>query len=203
MQVLRLHLGKACPGNPNRALRKAVPFIEPVSEGGKLRWSLTRPGVARLEELTFLQLGGEQDLVVSISISTRRFAAASEKLFREGNYPEAVGRAAKQLNAKVRNMTGRLRDDGVRMMHQTFAPCCERSARLLLGSVSNDWERDRQEGFGFINGRRAAGHLERGQARPPATSVVPRVALEMLAMFSFLARTVDACTVATPTAATG
>src|SRR5690348_842594 len=55
MQVLRLHLGKACPGNPNRALRKAVPFIEPVAEGSQLRWRLTRPGVTRLEELTLLQ----------------------------------------------------------------------------------------------------------------------------------------------------
>jgi len=111
MQVLRLHLGKACPGTPNRALRKAVPFIEPVSEGGKLRWSLTRQASPRLEELTFLQLGGEQDLVVSIRHFHQEIRAASRSSSGKGNYPEAVGRAAKQLNAKVRNMTGRLRDE--------------------------------------------------------------------------------------------
>jgi uncharacterized protein (TIGR02391 family) len=202
MQVLRLHLGKASPGNPNRALRKATPFVEAVAGDGNLQWRLRRPGIARLEQLTGFQFGGEQDLVISIQHLHQEIRTAAEKLFREGNYPEAVGRAAKQLNAKVRGLTGRSRDDGIKMMHQAFAIAANGSARLLVGPVSNDWERDRQEGFQFVMAGVQQGILNVDKHGHLHISS-PQVALEMLGMMSFLARTLDACTVVTPTAATG
>jgi len=68
------------------------------------------------------------------------------------------------------------------MMHQTFAPAANGSARLLLGSVSNDWERDRQEGFGFIMAGVQQGILNVDKHGHLHISS-PEVALEMLAMF--------------------
>lgn len=191
--LLKLKLRRGCPNNVADALRKAGPYVEPNStEGRVLFWWLTASGVAHIEGLTKLQLHAAVPAAASYTIATLHPAirAEAERLLHNHHYAEAVGRAAKKLNLLVRQRTNRTSDEGVRMMMTVFSATPNGQARLVLGRIEHEWERDRQEGFRFLMGGLQQGianvdkhghlHVPNGEA-----------ALEMLAFISFLARQVD------------
>lgn len=54
--LLRLHLGKAAPGNVNALLRAYTAYVEPAAKGPPLLWRLAPAGIERLRNLSALAL---------------------------------------------------------------------------------------------------------------------------------------------------
>ncbi len=190
--LLKLQLRGKAPTNTADALRKAAPETEPhgASTSG-LQWSLTPHGIQTLERVTgFALRSSAASISYTISDLHPFVRMVAEPLLQGQHFAEAVGRAAKELNFNVRQRTARSADEGVRMMMQVFAPAPNSHARLLVGPINHEWEKDRQEGFRFL----MAG-VQQGVANVDKHGrlVVPsrEAAMEMLAMVSFLMRQVD------------
>lgn len=196
--LLKLKLRSGCPTNVADALRKAEPHAEAHGSGHRsLLWWLTPVGLSYLERVTSLLLRATGPAVASYGLASLHPAvrAVAEPLFLTCHYAEAIGRASKQLNLLVRQRTNRTSDEGVRMMMQVFSPDPNGQSRLVLGSVAQAWERDRQEGFRFL----MAG-LQQGIANVDKHGhlSIPdaNAAVELLAFVSFLARQIDSATIA-------
>jgi uncharacterized protein (TIGR02391 family) len=190
--LLKVKLRGKPPVNTADALRKASPSAEPHSgTDGGLTWSATPYGVRYLQNVTGLALesptAATHYAVADLHPDVR---AVAEPLLAGNHYAEAVGRAVKELNFAVRKRTARTADEGVRMMMQVFAPDANSHPRLLLGPISHEWEKDRQEGFRFM----MAG-VQQGIANVDKHGRLAisnrQAALEMLAMVSFLMRQVE------------
>ncbi|SRR6266480_1489464 len=190
--LLKLQLRGKAPTNTADALRKAAPGTEPhgASTGGLL-WSLTPHGIQTLERLTGLALlPRAASIGYTISDLHPLVRTVAEPLLQGHHFAEAVGRAVKELNFSVRQRTARSTDEGVRMMMQVFAPDPNSHARLLLGPINHEWEKDRQEGFRFLMAgvQQGVANVDKhGRLAVPSR----QAAMEMLAMVSFLMRQVD------------
>src|SRR4051812_15038630 len=110
-------------------------WSRPFAAMGGLRWKLTVSRIALLHDLTGFDVGNAQMPTLSMATLHPEIRAVAENMFRDSYYSEGVGRAAKAVNAKVRRLTGRLRDDGVKMRHQLFALVANGSTRLSLGPI--------------------------------------------------------------------
>ncbi len=199
--LLRLHLKGKAPRNPSDVLTKAAPEIEPLpGTNGEKLWRVTPTGVTWLASLTgeVLSSDGERSFTYQFADLHPGVRRAAEDLFRTGHYAEAVGRAAKWLNLTVRKMTGRLRDTGVPMMHQVFAVEPGKEARLVLGELREDWEKDRQDGLRSLFAGMQSGILNVDKHGEPGI-IDPTSAMEQLCLLSYLAKQLGRCRRVEPT----
>ncbi|HYT82003.1 MAG TPA: TIGR02391 family protein [Gemmatimonadales bacterium] len=193
--LLKLHLKGGTPLNPSHTLTTAAPEVEPVlGQGGEKLWRVTPTGVTWLESLIgeLLARGADPSFTYKMADLHPGIRRAAEELFLDGHYPEAVGRAAKWLNLTVRKMTGRLRDTGVPMMHQAFAVEPGKEARLVLGELREDWEKDRQDGLrSLFAGMQAA--IMNVDKHGDLGIIDAATAMEHLAFLSYLAKQLERC----------
>jgi uncharacterized protein (TIGR02391 family) len=188
---LRQHLGRKSPTNVSDVLSKLPPFAERVREQDSgLRWRITGSGLRRLQNLSGLVLEKSRSCAISLTALHPRILAAAQDLFLNKHYPEAIGRAAKELNRMVRDRAGRVRDDGVAMMHQIFSDTEGNADRLVVGSLDEDWQRDRQYGLKFMMAGCQAG-IANVDKHGELLVQSELEALECLAVVSHLARQVD------------
>lgn len=114
-----------------------------------------------------------------------QIAQVSSSLFLNGHCANAVEDAVKQLNAMVRSKSG-LRDDGKKLMQQCFNV---NNPILKINPLIDDSDKSEQEGFMhlFIGAVMAL-------RNPRAHKIIeddPELALESIALISFLAKQVD------------
>lgn len=192
-ELLKIKLRGKAPTNTPDALRKAGPGAEPHSNGGSgLSWSITPRGIRDLERITGLSLAaGSTPCAYTVADLHPEVRSVAEPLLAGNHFAEAVGRAVKELNFSVRKRTARTADEGVRMMMQVFSPDPNSHPRLVLGQITHEWEKDRQEGFRFMMAGVQQGIANVDKHGRLAISS-REAALEMLAMVSFLMRQVEA-----------
>lgn len=192
-RLLKLQLRGAAPRNISDVLAKAGLSVQAFGSGGKRTWLLTERGYAELSEATGI---GLSKLVTNTSSAIGALHTAirevSAPLLEGGHFSEAVGRSAKRLNQMVRLRTQRTRDDGTSMMFQVFSSSPNGRARLVLGELTEDWQKDRQEGLKMMMAgvQMAIANVDKhGELEVGSMSET----LEMLAVMSFLARAIDKC----------
>lgn len=113
-------------------------------------------------------------------------ASASEKMFRDGHYRNAVLDAGIALIRYVREKSGRRDLDGADLMNQVFFP---KSPVLAFNPRRTQSEKDEQQGLMLLFAGAVA-----AQRNPRAHALVPdsqEEALESIVLLSFLARRVD------------
>jgi uncharacterized protein (TIGR02391 family) len=113
-------------------------------------------------------------------------ADAAAPLFDGGHYSEAVFRAAKALNQMVRELTG-LREDGEQLMGHAFS---EKEQLLPLADLTTTTGADVQRGFRFMAQGAMIG-LRNPEGHELDTVAGPDEAIEMLGLFSLIARRLD------------
>jgi len=124
--------------------------------------------------------------IISISDLHPRIRKAAEALYTDGHYGQAVFEAFKTVENMVKEKSGVTDEIGQALMFRVFSP---KAPLLLLGDLSVQIGRDRQEGFMFVFGgamraiRNIAGHGD--------LELNPAEGLEHLAFASLLAKVVD------------
>jgi len=198
-KTLKLHHRGAAPKNVPDVLRKSSPDVEASQTPGGLRWSLTGAGLRRLADVAGIDAAAALNGDPSLDLSSLhpRIRGTAEPLVRSSHFAEAVGRAAKELNQFVRTRSSRSADEGTKMMHQVFSRDENAGKRLVLLPLATEWERDRQDGFRMLMAGVQLGIAnvdKHGKLDIPNATV----ALEALAMLSYLARLIESAEVVGP-----
>lgn len=132
---------------------------------------------------------------VALSALHPTIRGASEKLFADGHYPQAVAEAFKALNQLARARTAKAKDDGVPMMRAIFRsqPGATGLTRLLLNDLADAAKEDEQEGFMniMVGVQQHINNVAKHGTLGVTTSLD---AMERLALASLLARRIDAAT---------
>ena len=170
---------KVSPTNLTATLKNCKKFIRKMGRAG---WRQTKP----FDETDKKENRNETKYFALLDIHPR-IQKASQKLFLDGHYPQAIEDAFKAVNIFVKEKSERRDLDGKKLMLEVFS---KDNPILALNGNSTISEKDEQEGFmhlfaGAIQGiRNPNAHDEIIQRDQKAT-------LQYLAFASLLCRTVD------------
>lgn len=128
---------------------------------------------------------------------------ASEKLFKDGYYAQAIFEACKALIGYVRQKSKVTTTNDMDLMWQTFGvknsvdpPKILRKPVLYLNSLTEMWEIDEQKGFANLFSGTVAG-IRNPKAHADIIQKDPYKTLEYLSLISLLARRTDEATFGT------
>lgn len=115
----------------------------------------------------------------------------SEKLFKDGHYPQAILEAFKLVVRTVKNKSNRNDLDGTKLMSEVFS---KNAPILPLNSLKTQTEKDEQEGFMFLCMGAVLG-IRNPKAHELVVQNNPWKALEYIAFASLITRIVNECKV--------
>ncbi len=114
---------------------------------------------------------------------------ASDKLFRDGHYTNAVEDACKALDALVQDKSGRHNLSGTDLMQTVFSP---KAPVLRFSNLTTETERSEQQGMMFLYA--GAMLALRNPRAHKLTQDGPEQALEYIGFLSLLAKSLDRTT---------
>ena len=165
------------------------PFVEDLLTAARLMAGVASGSIsadlpADLEDArTALGPVGRERELYDALISAPALRDATEALFRDGHYAEAVEAGFKALNSFVRKRSG-LTLDGVTLFEQAFS---EQKPRLRLNRLRSRSDLDEQIGFQRIMAGCITG-IRNPRAHDHRRTDAPEEALEMLVMANHLFR---------------
>lgn len=109
---------------------------------------------------------------------------ATRKLFKDGHYSDAVGKACTVLSTTVKKKSGISDRDGVSLMNHAFG---EQAPLLAITSRKSDVEKDEHNGYRSIFAGAMLG-IRNPRHHAADVSDEPDVALEMLVLVNHLLR---------------
>lgn len=163
---------------------------EPETELGRAGHLLSALELCLLVDVSSAFSGVQPSTIYDLLQLHPRIQDASEKLFKDSYYPQAVFEAFKTLIILVKEKSGRQDLDGKDLMAKVFS---KEKPILAFNELKTEYQKNVQEGFRFLF-MGATTAIRNPPAHERITRMDPFEALEYLNFASLLARKVEAST---------